>query len=82
MYELLGYRRGTSDKCGDYIMITFICKLSVRDTKGGYVGRKVVELFMTAEDEYFAFLQPEHIGKHFNVMLGLDKEILSMEVAK
>ena len=80
MYELLGYRKGTSEKCGDYIMLSFVCKLSARDIKGGFVGRKVVELFMTSEDEFFNYVQPEHVGKNFNVMLGLDKEILALEV--
>lgn len=80
MYELIGYRRGTSDKCGDYIMMSFICNLTARDTKGGFVGRKVVELFMTAEDEFYNYIQPEHVGKKFNVMLGLDREVLALEV--
>lgn len=82
MYQLLGYRVGTSDKCGDYIMATFLCKLSQRDLKAGYVGSKVVELFLTTESEFFTYLKPDHVGKNFNVMLGLDKEVLALEVVK
>lgn len=82
MYQLLGYRRGNSDKCGDYIMLTFICKLSARDMQSGFVGQKVVELFLTSESEFFAYVKPEYVGKNFNVMLGLDKEVLALEVVK
>lgn len=82
MYELIGYRRGTSDKCGDYIMISFVCKLTARDVKSGFVGKKVTELFMTSEDEFFNYIQPEHVGKMFNVMLGLDREVLALELVE
>ena len=82
MYQLLGYRVGTSDKCGDYIMATFLCKLSQRDLKASYVGSKLVEVFLTTESEVFAYLKPDHVGTNFNVMLGLDKEVLALEVVK
>lgn len=80
MYTLIGYRRFHSDKTDeDYCMAHFISKLSKRDEKSGFVGQKVVEVFLSGEDEFYDYLKPVHIGKKFNVMLGLDKEVVAME---
>lgn len=80
MYILLGYRRFHSEKTNeDYCMANFISKLSKRDEKSGFVGQKVVEVFLSGDDEFYDYLKPEHVGKNFNIMLGLDKEVVSME---
>lgn len=80
MYILIGYRRFHSDKTNeDYCTASFISKLSKRDEKAGFIGQKISEIFLSGDDEFYDYLKPEHVGKKFNIMLGLDKEVVAME---
>lgn len=80
MYVLVGYRRFHSDKTSeDYCMATFLSGLSKRDEKAGFIGQKTVEVFLSGDDEFYNYLKPEHVGKKFTILLGLDKEVVAME---
>lgn len=61
MVKLVGYRRFTSKKGVETCIASVIQDANDRDKASGFVGQKVDEIFIPAEQ--VDDLKPEHIGK-------------------